>query len=220
MLTSAASARAFVMILSLSLLGTPAWTAAQTASANGYRIAGTVVSKIDGHPLARARVVVRATKDPRKFDSQVTADDGKFDFLSIPAGKYSLSGAKRGYITTAYDQHDQFSTAIVTGAGLDTESLVLRMAPAAVISGRILDESGEPVRHASVTLYYDDHSNGVDQIRQTRGAQTDDQGVYEIPSLMPGTYYLSATAKPWYAVHPVSNSTGSRRASGPAATRF
>jgi hypothetical protein len=226
MLTSAASARAFLMILSLCLLGTPAWTAAQTASApqtipaNGYRIAGTVVSKTEGHPLARARVIVRDTKDPRKFDSQVTADDGKFDFRGIPAGKYSLSGAKRGYITAAYDQHDQFSTAIVTGAGLDTESLVLCMAPAAVISGKILDESGEPVRHASVTLYYDDHSNGVDQIRQTRGAQTDDQGVYEIPSLMPGTYFLSATAKPWYAVHPVSNSPGSRRASEPDATSF
>jgi hypothetical protein len=226
MLTSAASARAFLIILSLSLLGTPAWTVAQTASApqtipaNGYRIAGTVVSKTDAHPLARSRVVVRDTQDPRKFDSQVTADDGKFDFRGIPAGKYSLSGAKRGFITAAYDQHDQFSTAIVTGAGLDTESLVLRIAPAAVISGKILDESGEPVRHASVTLYYDDHSNGVDQIRQARGAQTDDQGAYEIPSLMSGTYFLSATAKPWYAVHPVSSSPGSRSASEPDATSF
>jgi len=42
----------------------------------------------------------------------------------------------------------------VTGAGLDTETLVLRLAPDAVIAGKVLDESNEPVRHAHVTLYY------------------------------------------------------------------
>jgi hypothetical protein len=140
----------------------------------------------------------------------VTAEDGKFEFHGVPPGKYSLTGAKRGFITAAYDQHDQFSTAIVTGAGIDTDALVLRLAPAAMISGRILDESGEPVRHASVTLYYQDHSNGVDEIHQSHGAQTDDQGEYEIPSLMAGTYFLSASAKPWYALHPQSEPTGTR----------
>ena len=53
-------------------------------------------------------------------------------------------------------------------------------------------------------VYYDDHSSGVDQIRVHRSAQTDDQGVYEITPLMPGTYFLSASAKPWYALHPTS----------------
>jgi hypothetical protein len=215
MVTSAASARSSFSRFSLTalcLLGSQAWTIAQTATApqastpsNGYRIAGTVTSKTDGHPLARTRITVRDVKDSQKFESLVTAEDGKFDFTGVPAGKYSLTGAKRGFISASYDQHDQFSTAIVTGAGLDTESLALRLAPAARIAGKILDESGEPVRHASVTLYYDDHSSGVDQIHQIRTAQTDDQGAYEIPSLTPGTYFLSATAKPWYALHPSSN---------------
>jgi hypothetical protein len=222
MVTSAASARScwLMTLAALCLLGGPTGTAAQTASVhgNGYKIAGTVVSKTDGHPLTRARVTVRDTKDPQKFESQVTADDGKFSFTGVPAGKYSLTGARRGFITASYDQHEQFSTAIVTGADLDTEALVLRLAPAAVISGKILDESGEPVRQASVMLYFDDHSSGVDQIRQARGAQTDDQGAYEIPSLSPGTYFLSASAKPWYALHPQSDPAGSRRKGSPEAT--
>ena len=65
---------------------------------------------------------MRDTKETDKFESLVTGDDGKFAFNAIPAGKYSLAGTKRGYITAAYDQHDQFSTAIVTGADLDTEN--------------------------------------------------------------------------------------------------
>jgi hypothetical protein len=162
------------------------------------------VSKADAHPLARARVTLRETKDQQKFESMVTSEDGKFEFHDVPAGKYSLEGAKRGFIFARYDQHEQFSTAIVTGAGLDTETLVLRLAPNAVIAGKVLDEYGEPIRHATVTVYYDDHSTGVDQIHQFRSAQTDDLGAYEITPLRPGTYFLSANAKPWYAVHPPS----------------
>src|SRR5579864_1083551 len=216
MTTHSVSIRTICRVTTLCLFGAPAFTAAQTpampqpaTSGGNYRIAGTVVSKLDGHPLSRARITARDAKDPQKFASVVTGEDGKFEFTAVPAGKYDLSGAKRGFIAAAYDQHEQFSTAIVTGAGLDTEDLVLRLAPTAIISGKILDESGDPVRRATVTVYYNDHSGGVDQIRQYRGSQTDDQGSYEIPGLMPGTYFLSVSAKPWYAIHPTSNPPGS-----------
>jgi Carboxypeptidase regulatory-like domain len=184
----------------------------QTISGGAFRIAGIVVSKVDSHPLARARITVRDTKDPQRLQSVITAEDGRFEFTRLPAGKYSVTGAKHGFISGSYDQHDQFSTAIVTGAGLDTETLVLRLSPDAAITGKVLDEVGDPVRHASVQLYYDDHSSGVDEIRQSRGAQTDDQGVYEITPLRPGTYVLSANATPWYAVHPRSEPVHSKPA--------
>jgi hypothetical protein len=210
-----------LLIAALRLSGTEAVAAPQiaslpqTISGGEYRIAGTVVSKTDGHPLTRARITVRDAKDPQKFLSIVTSDDGTFEFTGLPGGKYSLQGAKRGFISAAYEQHDQFSTAIVTGASLDTETLTLGLAPDAVISGRVLDEVGEPIRHATVTLYYDDHSRGIDQIHQSRGAQTDDQGAYELTPLQPGTYFLSATAKPWYVVHPTSEPEGQRKSSPP-----
>ena len=225
MITFAASTRPFLTMIVLCLLASRAHMVAQTAAApqttpaNNYRVSGTVVSKTDGHPLARVRVTLRDTKNSQKFESRVTAEDGKFYFQSVPPGKYSLAGAKRGFMTAAYDQHEQFSTAIVTGAGVDTEALILRLAPAAIITGKILDESGDPVRHATVALYYQDHSSGVDQVRQSRGTQTDDQGEYELPSLTPGTYFLSAHAKPWYAIHPQTDSgPRSRRKNQPDPT--
>lgn len=214
----------------------PAWLAttlfllavragAQTTHASapsGYTIAGTIVSKTDGHPLAQARVTVRDVKDPKKFQSLVTAEDGKFQFDGLPAAKYSLNGAKRGFISAAYDQHDFFSTAIVTGSAFDTESLVLRLAPAGVITGKVLDETGDPIRRAMVSIYIDDHSAGVDQIHRFRMAQTDDQGTYELTPLMPGTYFLSASAQPWYAVHPSSAddaAPGNAKRETPASTQ-
>ncbi len=188
------------------------WAAPQNANVSpatipsgSYRIAGTVVSKTDGRPLDHARITVRDAKDPQKFEFIITTENGKFEFNGVPAGKYSLGGAKRGFISASYDQHDQYSTAIVTGAGLDTENLLLRLAPDAVIAGKVLDEANDPVRQATVTLYFDDHSSGVDEIRQFRSAQTNDLGEYEFTPLPPGTYFLSASAKPWYAIHPHSD---------------
>ncbi len=174
-----------------------------------FRVAGILVNKIDGHPLAQARATLADTANPQKSQSVITSEDGRFLFPTVPAGKFSLTGFKRGYIPAAYDQHDQFSTAIVTGAELDTENLVLKLAPDGMIFGTILDEAGDPVRHATVTLYYDDHSEGVDRIRNAQNATTDDLGEYEMTSLRPGTYYLSATAKPWYAVSPPSDAVAS-----------
>ena len=107
-----------------------AQTAAQHEnSGSGFRIAGTVVSKTDNHPIAGASVILANTKARQQPQSTIVSDDGRFEFVSLPAGKYSLSGAKRGYGSAGYDQHDQYSTAIVTGAGVDTENLVLRISP-------------------------------------------------------------------------------------------
>ncbi len=167
-----------------------------------FRIAGTVVSKSDGHPLANARVILASVKARQSPQSVITSDDGKFEFTGMPAGKYSLTGAKRGFTTSSYDQHYIFSTAIVTGAGLDTEQLVLKLAPQAIISGRVLDEVGEPVRDAQVSLYRDSQFDGTHQIITLRGSQTNDLGEFEVRDLAPGTYFLSARAHPWYAVHP------------------
>jgi hypothetical protein len=166
-----------------------------------YRIAGTAVNAKAGGPLARARVSISDSKNRQNLQSLVTGDDGRFEF-HVPAGKYELFAAKRGYIAASYNQHDQFSTAIVTGADLDTENLVLRLAPDAVLTGRVLDEFGDPVRHAQVTVYREFHAQGVSRVVQFRNGVTDDQGRYEVTPLNEGTYFVSAKASPWYAVHP------------------
>ncbi len=131
----------------------------------------------------------------------ITGDDGRFEFTHIPAGKYSLGGAKSGYIPAAYDQHEQFSTAIVTGAGLDTENLSLRLVATAALTGHVINEFGDPVRSVAVTLWRDDHSAGVGRTRRSSTDQTDDQGYFEFAPLDAGTFFVSVEASPWYAVH-------------------
>ncbi len=192
-----------ILLLALSAIFYPALAQEATRiQGDPSRISGTVVSAASGSPLAGARVSITDVKDRKNQRTLLTGDDGHFSFPHVPPGKYSLVAARRGFLTAAYDQHEAFATAIVTGIGLDTENLTLRLQPSAMLSGKILDEADEPVREANVTLYRQDHRLGINRIQRFEDEATDDQGSYEFSFLPPGTYFVSVKATPWYAVHP------------------
>src|SRR5437867_9200098 len=170
-----------------------------------FRIAGTIVNALNGAPIGKARVSIFDTSNRANSAWTITSENGHFEFPQLKAGKFSLQAAKRGFIPAAYDQHEQYSTAIVTGAGFDTEHLVLRLTPMAYLAGKVIDESGDPVRHARVLLYRENHSAVLNRITSAGDFSTDDLGSYEFPYLAPGNYFVSAQAKPWYAIHPSSS---------------
>jgi Carboxypeptidase regulatory-like domain len=173
----------------------PVETAAPT------KIAGTVVSAVTGMPLGQARISISDTKNRANILWMTTSENGRFEFDHVPAGKYALQGAKRGYLPAAYEQHEQFSTAIVTGTAFDTTKLVLRLTPMASIEGRVIDEAGEPVREGLATLYRENHGQGITRITPVDREKTDDLGTFEFTPLAPGKYFVSVSAKPWYSVH-------------------
>jgi hypothetical protein len=204
----------FMRLGAFALLVFPAHSlSAQSASArqpapNTYTISGTVVSATTGTPLAQTRIKLTDTSNSRNAASLLTGEDGRFTFRRLGPGKYSLQGSRRGYLTSGYQQHEQFWSAIVTGEELETENLVLRLMPAAVLSGKVQDETGVAVRGAEVKLYMEERANGVTLVMPAGNTQTNDLGVFEFFSLSPGKYFAAVSAKPWYAVHPPSAAPG------------
>ena len=176
------------------------------ASAAVTKIAGTAVSSVTGAPLAQARVSIADTRNRANMLWMVTNESGRFEFDRIPPGKYSLVGAKRGFLNGAYEQHEQFSTAIVTGTEFDTTQLVLRLTPMASIEGKVVDEAGDPVRQGQVMLYRENQEMGFGRIAPVNRGATNDLGTFEFAPLPPGKYYVAVSARPWYAVHPVNPS--------------
>jgi hypothetical protein len=180
----------------------------KAATSGKYTISGTVVSAATGTPLAQARVTLTDTRNSRNTASLLTGEDGRFAFRQLGAAKYSLRGERRGYLASGYQQHEQFWSAIVTGEEFETQNLVLRLMPAGVISGKVLDERGEPVRNAQAKLYMEDHGSGMTRVTLIGNTQTNDLGIFEFFSLSPGKYFAAVSAKPWYAVHPPSEPQG------------
>jgi protocatechuate 3,4-dioxygenase beta subunit len=177
------------------------------ATSPTFRISGKVIDAITGQPLARASVSVNppnSPNTPNPPDSgrlEITDDEGVFAFTGLPPGKYVLSARHRGYVAQMYQQHEFFTTAIIVGPGLQSENLIFGLRPAASISGVVDDESGDPVRHASVLLYRQLFNGGRRRTVQMGGADTNDEGYYHFGHLDPGTYFVAVSAQPWYAQH-------------------
>jgi hypothetical protein len=206
---------ALILLCACTFVPSQARSAGQTSADTKFKIAGTVVNSVTGAPLGKGRITLTDTANRANILSVITGDDGHFEFYSLYRSKYSLQGAKRGFISAAYEEHEQFSTAIVTGADFNTENLVLRLTPLAFVSGKVIDESGEPARKARVMLYIENHQGGMKRIERRAADLTDDEGYYEFSALAPGNYFVSVSAKPWYAFHlsPSAPRVGSSSAS-------
>lgn len=134
---------AVFVVLFLSAVGT---TLPHAAAAARYEVTGTVVSD-QGVPLAGAQVNGYSYSDADKGDDSTTTDDAGRFVLSLPAGQ--------GTVSVYYGKwraSDQQSVAIdgnVTGI-----AFTLRTPPpkTAIVEGRILDASGNPVSGATVRL--------------------------------------------------------------------
>ena len=182
---------------------------AALAQAPTYRIAGTVINSTTGAPVQGATVAVLAVEDSQRIASVHSANDGRFAVEGLPAGKYQLTASKRGFTTAAYDEHEQFSSAIVTGEGQNPTNLLFRLTPGAVLRGVVTSDGGDPVEGARVMLFTRPQTHDPSaKIQQADAAITDDTGAYEFDNLPKGSYLLAVAAEPWYALH----SGGARQA--------
>src|ERR1700746_395248 len=178
-----------------------------------YPSAGVVVDAVTGAPLPHAELSISLNDDELKA---IAGENGRFRFAALEAGKYLLSAQARGYLREAFDQHGAHSTAIAVGPGLDSEHLLFRLHPQAVIHGRVTDEHGDPVRHAVVQLFANSNAQGTRANFAQTQTQTDDLGEYRCAHLPAGKYYVVVQAQPWYAQIGLAR----RRTPEPSASAF
>lgn len=178
----------------------------RTAREGQYRIAGILVNSITGEPVRRATVAVLAESNSRTIASVGSDSEGRFSLERLPAASYQLTASKRGFRTGFFDEHDEFSSAIVTGADQDTTHLVFRLTPNAVLRGVVSGDGGDPVDGARVLLFQrPQHHDPGERTTQVDATVTDDTGAYEFSNLAAGEYLLAVVAEPWYAQHSSEN---------------
>lgn len=167
------------------------------APSTGFQIAGTVVDSGSRQPLAGTHVSIAPVAQLDQPLVMVTNETGHFNFEGVRAGKYMLTAHHQGYLNQAYDQHYEFSTAIVVGPGVDPGDIVFTLQPECSISGKVTDEHGEPVRDGMIARL---QGSGGESFRT---ATSDDEGSFRFAHLQPGKYVLQVTAEPWYRQYAV-----------------
>ena len=178
-----------------------AWMFAQTpATSAHHEISGIVVSAKTGEPLENTSVTVLQSSNRKTVAETLTNRAGRFQFSDVANGKYDLVASRRGYVPSAYEQHDGgINTAIVTGDGLVSTGLLFQLAPQGRIFGTVQEDSGDPVPSAQVKLFQKDTNGGTGRMLAIKGDNADSMGNFELGSLPPGKYVVCVIGTPWYA---------------------
>lgn len=197
-----------------SVVAAPAQSAQTAGVGSAQRgdtsIAGVVVNAATGAPLDRVEVRLFTPGAPgEQVGASLTDASGAFRFSGLPEGKYRLEASRRGYITGGYQDHNGFSTAVVTGPQQDTSHLRFPLMPFGVIDGTISDDNGDPVADAQVRLFRQAEFQGEGRIVSVGQQMSDDRGTFEFPELRPGSFFICVTATPWYAFRPAPQTDSS-----------
>lgn len=189
-------------LITMSLLAQEPPAATNPKGGTPFRISGVLVNSVTGQPVRNARVVMSPVTDRQAYSLVITGENGHFVFRNLTPGKYGLRAQRHGYLTRSFDQHDQWSTAIAVGPGLESNNLIFRLPPECAISGRISDEAGEPVDGGEVLLYQAGSPGSHAGIHLGQQAQINDEGRYHFGHLSPGKFFLVVISTPWYAQRP------------------
>jgi 5-hydroxyisourate hydrolase-like protein (transthyretin family) len=168
-------------------------------------VSGRVVTSAEGTPLKSSRVAL--IPEHRQRESQVYAatsdSDGRFTIKDVPAGRYRFLATRTGYVDQPYQSTaDDTGAVLALQAGQEVKDVLFRMTLAAVFTGRVNDEDGEPMALIQVVALRrptdeevedrkDSPSRGQ-ELRPAGMAQTDDRGQYRIFGLKAGEYYIKA----------------------------
>jgi len=156
-------------------------------------IRGAVYSDGTGTPVRHAQV--RLTGAELRGGRAVTTDDqGAFEFVALPAGRYTLTAAKPGYVSNAYGARSpgRPGTPIQLAEGQTIEKAYLTLPRGSVITGIVIDDNGEPAPGTQVRVMRFVMRSGERSVQQAGLDQTDDRGMYRVYGLQPGEYLVSA----------------------------
>jgi protocatechuate 3,4-dioxygenase beta subunit len=187
-------------ISSLAAQSVLASGAADAAQAKGT-ISGVVTDAATGQPLKKATIVFRnAQSGGQRFQQPLavtTGTDGRYS-MAVEPGEYRLVATRNGYVREAYGQKDarRPGTILTVTAGKELNDINFRLVPGGVISGRVIDEDGEPMSGVTVQALRATYQDGARRLEPAGGnGRTDDRGEYRIFGLSPRRYYVSAARR-------------------------
>src|SRR5713101_2297863 len=122
-------------------------------------IEGQVMNALTGEPVRKAYVSLNGMGSPNSRGSAgpltygaVTDAGGRFAIQDIEPGSYSVAAERNGFTdgqSPGWGGGRRVPT-VTLNPGQHTSDIVFKMVPHGVITGRVLDEDGEPVQNVQV----------------------------------------------------------------------
>jgi len=157
-------------------------------------VEGIVTKAGMDEPVARARIVVTKIQGQiSDVQTAVTDDSGRFTIRNLGAGSHRVFATHDGFVRTEYGQRGtRPGTPIDLGAGETRRNINMSLTPMGVVSGRVIDLDGKPMRGAFVRVSRGTYNQGELSLSSVQRLQTDDLGEFRFFNLEPGPYYVQA----------------------------
>jgi hypothetical protein len=163
-------------------------------------IKGKVVAAAGGRALRRVQISL-SSPDLGEAKSVSTNAEGLFEFTELPAGRYTLTASRAGYLRTSYGQRrpGEAGRPIELADGQRFVNANFSLARTGAIVGRVTDEVGDPMPNASLYPMQWRYFRGQRRLVPVPGGgifnRTDDTGQYRITGLEPGDYMVMAVTR-------------------------
>jgi hypothetical protein len=168
-------------------------------------VEGVVVKATTGEGLKKIQVNLLSLQGEHQTFSSITDSNGRFAFIGLEPGKYSLGVGGNGFPQQGFvHKRGRAGGDILTLApGSHDTNLVLRLTPPGVITGTVHDEDGDPVIAGQVQALRIVHGGRGHPIYSGGGfAQTNDLGQYRLYGLEAGQYLIVANQRPAGGIAP------------------
>jgi hypothetical protein len=166
--------------------GIPMFTTPSTpvAVSTDCAVDGTVVDHITHRPVPRARVILNWPGGTR---SGAADNSGNWSLSGVGCARVAVRATRFGYL----DSNQSSDGPLTVPLAADSPGHVtIEMTPQAVISGKVVDENGDPVMGVRVIPNFARVQDGRRQLTPAGQSVTDDRGEFRMPRLEPGRYVV------------------------------
>lgn len=151
---------------------------------------GVVVDALDNQPIPHSEVTLGGAPPTARNTRVLTDAEGRFVFMDLPGGVYTLTATKAGYAEGAHGRRRPLglSQSVTLADAARIGDIKIPLWKFAAITGRVSDEAGEPMVGIAVQVLRRTVIAGKQKLTPGAIAFTDDRGIYRIASLTPGEY--------------------------------
>lgn len=177
----------------LALLG-PAVAQQGSPPANTASIEGIVTKEPGSEPLKK--VLLQVIAEDQKGGSNYTAttdSEGRFRIEKMAGGPYRIYLEKTGYVEINRHGRKSEGHFVSIRDGEEIKDFSLQMLPTAIISGRVVDEDGDPMPEAVVFVQRRKIGGKLESAGSER---TNDLGEFRFHGLFPGQYVIVVMPPP------------------------
>ncbi|HTM02057.1 MAG TPA: carboxypeptidase regulatory-like domain-containing protein [Vicinamibacterales bacterium] len=156
----------------------------------------------NGRPLPSAQVELLALGKGSRMKRGEADAGGSFAFTGIPGGTYRVLAALPGYsmaadgfMSVGLSNPSTLGTGVTVGDDERQTGIRVILAAWGSVSGRVVDEVGEPVPGATVSLLVTRFVSGRQRLihAKPQTQTTDDHGEFRVYAVNPGRYILTTS---------------------------